>query len=69
MMLRRTIAMLAVAVADSLWAPVTHADSVAGTIVRVVDGDTVDVRVSGKVERIRIIGLDTPETVDPRKPV
>lgn len=38
MMLRRTIAMLAVAVADSLWAPVTHADSVAGTIVRVVDG-------------------------------
>ncbi len=66
-MLRRTIAMLAVAVA--LWAPVARAESVAGTIVRVVDGDTVDVRVSGKVERIRIIGLDTPETVDPRKPV
>ena len=34
------------------------------------DGDNVDVVVaSGKVERVRIIGLDTPEVVDPRKPV
>ena len=42
----------------------------AATVVRVIDGDTVDVRLTdGKVERLRIIGLDTPETVDPRKPV
>jgi len=63
----RLCAILAVAV--TLWAPVAHAESVTGTVTRVVDGDTVDVRVDGKVERIRIIGLDTPETVDPRKVV
>ena len=57
------------AVLATLWAPIAQARSVTGTVVRVVDGDTVDVLVAGKVERIRIIGLDTPETVDPRKPV
>ena len=36
---------------------------------RVVDGDTARVWVNGESESIRIIGLDTPETVDPRKPV
>jgi len=38
-------------------------------VVRVVDGDTVDVSMDGKVERLRLIGINTPETVDPRKPV
>ncbi|HMK10044.1 MAG TPA: thermonuclease family protein [Acidimicrobiales bacterium] len=36
---------------------------------RVVDGDTIVVRVGGRDERVRLIGVDTPETVDPRKPV
>ena len=41
-----------------------------GVVVRVVDGDTVDVQSpSGVRERVRLVGLDTPETVDPRKPV
>jgi len=38
-------------------------------VVRVVDGDTIEVEFSGKMERVRYIGVDTPETVDPRKPV
>ena len=38
-------------------------------VVRVVDGDTIDVSVDGEVERIRLIGINTPETVYPRKPV
>ena len=38
-------------------------------VVKVVDGDTIDVNMDGKVERLRLIGIDTPETVDPRKPV
>lgn len=38
-------------------------------IVKVVDGDTIDVNIDGKTERIRMIGVNTPETVDPRKPV
>lgn len=33
------------------------------------DGDTITVDMNGKQERIRLIGVDTPETQDPRKPV
>jgi micrococcal nuclease len=38
-------------------------------VIKVVDGDTIDVSLDGKTERIRLIGINTPETVDPRKPV
>ncbi len=38
----------------------------AQVVERVVDGDTIVVRGIGTV---RLIGIDTPETVDPRKPV
>ena len=38
-------------------------------IVKVVDGDTITVFLNGKNETIRIIGINTPETVDPRKTV
>jgi micrococcal nuclease len=37
-------------------------------VLRVVDGDTVHVSLHGDTT-IRLIGMDTPETVDPRKPV
>jgi len=40
------------------------------SVVRVVDGDTVDVQFGdGTTDRVRLIGIDTPEVVDPRKPV
>jgi micrococcal nuclease len=35
----------------------------------VVDGDTIEVVVDGRVEKVRLLGIDTPETKDPRKPV
>lgn len=35
-------------------------------VTRVIDGDTIDVSINGKTERIRLIGVNTPETVDPR---
>jgi micrococcal nuclease len=38
-------------------------------MVRVVDGDTIVVRVGGREERVRFIGINTPESVDPRRPV
>jgi micrococcal nuclease len=38
-------------------------------VVRVIDGDTVVVRVDGVDEKVRLIGINTPETVDPRTPV
>lgn len=36
---------------------------------RVVDGDTIVVNIAGKIEKVRLIGVDTPETVHPQKPV
>ena len=38
-------------------------------VTHVTDGDTFDVRIAGKTEIVRLIGIDTPETHDPRKPV
>lgn len=38
-----------------------------GTVVRVVDGDTVQVRIGDHVERVRYIGMDTPEVHHPRR--
>ena len=38
-------------------------------VVKVVYGDTIKIDVDGKVVTVRLIGLDTPEIVDPRKPV
>jgi len=32
-----------------------------GTVVRVVDGDTVDIEIGGTTERVRLLGIDTPE--------
>lgn len=34
-------------------------------VVRVVDGDTIIISLNGKNERVRLIGIDTPESVHP----
>lgn len=39
------------------------------TVVRVVDGDTIVARLPSGDESVRLIGIDTPESVDPRRPV
>ena len=39
------------------------------TLTRVVDGDTLVVSVAGRDERVRLIGIDTPESVKPGSPV
>jgi micrococcal nuclease len=38
-------------------------------VLRVVDGDTIRVRLGGHTERVRYIGVDTPESVKPGTPV
>lgn len=67
-------------------APATLSAEPAGyeeaVVDRVVDGDTLVVRITGRVDgpgagdaqigrtyRLRMIGIDTPESVDPRRPV
>ncbi len=39
------------------------------TVVEVSDGDTIDVDFGGDVEPVRLLGIDTPETHHPTKPV
>ncbi len=43
--------------------------TVSGTVERVVDGDTVHVRVEGQDVTVRMIGMNTPETVKPDAPI
>ena len=39
------------------------------TVVEVIDGDTVVLDFGGQTEIVRLLGIDTPETVHPDKPV
>lgn len=39
------------------------------TVVDVVDGDTVKIRIASETYTVRLIGVDTPETVHPNKDV
>jgi micrococcal nuclease len=39
------------------------------TILKVVDGDTVDIDINGHTERVRLIGVNTPETKHLTKPI
>ncbi len=43
--------------------------SAAAFVARVVDGDTIEARIGGRLEDVRYIGVDTPETVKPETPV
>jgi micrococcal nuclease len=62
---------------DPLTAPLAPAhasetvSTTSGVVDRVIDGDTVDVLLAtgGDPVRVRILGIDTPETVDPDAPV
>ncbi len=38
-------------------------------VIKVIDGDTFDISIRGKTERVRLLAIDTPESVDPRMPV
>jgi len=49
-------------------APIAHAQDTF-RVLKVVDGDTIQVDVRGKKEVVRLLGIDTPESVDPRKPI
>jgi micrococcal nuclease len=64
------IAVLVVVLAHGRGGGDDHADAFGqGQVVRVVDGDTIRVRVGDRTERVRYIGIDTPESVKPGTPV
>jgi micrococcal nuclease len=74
--MRRSLALLAVALAALAvaWSSrgaggdAPAARELRARVVRVVDGDTIRVALGGRVERVRYIGIDTPESVKPDTP-
>lgn len=53
-----------------VFAPQTYASQPSPfKVLRVVDGDTIIVDVRGNKERVRLLGIDTPEDVAPDRPV
>jgi micrococcal nuclease len=43
----------------------TAPDGEQGTVVSVIDGDTIDVMVDGETVRVRYVGMNTPERDEP----
>jgi micrococcal nuclease len=61
---RARLAVLLAAVLLALAVPV-FATTLEGAVVRVVDGDTIHVRIGDRVETVRYIGVNTPEVHHP----
>ncbi len=38
-------------------------------VIKVIDGDTIDVLIDNQKARVRLLGINSPESVDPRRPV
>jgi micrococcal nuclease len=49
--------------------PAAPSEPGAAVVSRIVDGDTVRIRIGGRTETVRLIGIDTPESVKPGTPV
>lgn len=45
----------------------TFAANAEATVTRIVDGDTIDIKIGSEKEAIRLIGIDTPESHDNKK--
>ena len=56
-----TVVACAAALAGAAQTAGPRAFTLLGTVTRVVDGDTVHVAVAGRDEKVRLIGIDTPE--------
>src|SRR5262245_66131550 len=72
----RTFTAIAAAVATAVTVaacggddPAPAAAPAAARVVRVVDGDTVILRIDGDDTRVRLLGVDAPESVTPDRPV
>ena len=63
--LARPLAPLLVVLALAL--PALAQSALEGTVVRVVDGDTIHVRLGERLEKVRYIGVNTPEVHHPTR--
>jgi micrococcal nuclease len=65
------VAILAAASLGGWWLGRTDrgAASESAVVVKAIDGDTVEVRIGARTDTVRFLGIDTPETHHPTKPV
>jgi micrococcal nuclease len=66
---RILLLVLAVLVASCGGGGSPSGDPAVGEVSKITDGDTIHVAIGGGDETVRLIGIDTPESVDPRSPV
>src|SRR3989475_3969556 len=67
-LVRYATPLLLLAVVASTWAAERPAHpALDGTVVRVVDGDTIVVRIGARMERVRYIGVNAPEVHHPTR--
>lgn len=66
---RPIVASVSVLLMTTLIGPGTAAATRSATVTRVIDGDTVEVTTRSIALDIRLLGVDTPETVHPTEPV
>ena len=64
---RRALGLIAVAALLLAPAPAAPARILTGRVTHVIDGDTITVALGGRAEKVRYIGMDTPETKHPVK--
>mgnify|MGYP001615920286 CR=1 FL=1 len=69
LMLCVLVGYLALGVGTSPYPVEDFSKDTAYPVLKVVDGDTVKIDYEGKETTVRLIGVDTPETVHPSKPV
>jgi micrococcal nuclease len=65
----RSIVVAGIVLLAACAAHTTAATDGRATVTRVVDGDTIVVRIAGREENVRLLGIDTPETHKPDTPV
>jgi micrococcal nuclease len=59
--------LLALGFAASAWGATASGRVLEGAVVRIVDGDTIHVRIGTSVEKVRYIGVNTPELHHPTR--
>jgi micrococcal nuclease len=61
------VAALAAALGAFTARSTASATTIEGSVVRVVDGDTIHVKLADRVEKVRYIGVNTPEVRHPTR--
>lgn len=66
--MRRLLALVALVIAPAVAVAAPTPRALEGSVVYVVDGDTIHVRIRNRVEKVRYLGVNAPEIPHPRGP-